>query len=498
MWNVKERRGVRIRPLAFAALLPISMLALLSVSACDRSSASQPRLGYHLVWTTKLDQNVDSSEVVALDAITLHGERRSIVLALAGNNDSDCQPANPVRLATTYAFEATTGKLLWRMSTRGRSRCTTSSPAVSGGWVYSPGLDGKIHRYSLLTGREYRGHGWPEPFTLSPNFEKASSPLRVDGRYLYVTTSGYTGRPGRYQGHLVTIDLATGSESVWNSLCSNITTLINPDPRSPEYCPFTGSGIWSRSGVEVDPENGNIVLVTGNGPWNGRTNWGDSLIELSRDGRHLLGSFTPANQAYLDHNDLDLGSTSPVMLPAVRWQGHVVHLAIQAGKGPSGGRGGPAVVLLLDRTLWAGRPGQLGGEVATTQTPDGCEVLTAPAVWMNEDGQPFVIYADDCAVAEYRVRTPSSSTPRLSMVWQFSTNQEAYTTPVVSGNILFIAHAGAVVAYDPKDGRELWSSASPGSGGSIGLVHWEYPAVSGDMLFMTDERARLYAYRRNQ
>jgi hypothetical protein len=33
----------------------------------------------------------------------------------------------------------------------------------------------------------------------------------------------------------------------------------------------------------IDPATGNIFITTGNGPWDGRTAWGDSLIELDPD-----------------------------------------------------------------------------------------------------------------------------------------------------------------------------------------------------------------------
>jgi hypothetical protein len=52
-------------------------------------------------------------------------------------------------------------------------------------------------------------------------------------------------------------------------------------------------------------------------------------------------------------------------------------------------------------------------------------------------------------------------------------------------------------AYNPANGRQLWSSSDGTSGGTIGGLHWEYPAVSNGWLLMTDENAKLYAYRRS-
>src|ERR1019366_285247 len=98
---------------------------------------------------------------------------------------------------------------------------TTAAAAVWENWVFSPGLDGKIHRYSLATGAEYRKDGWPKKFTRRPYVEKASANLVVSANYLYLATSGFIGDAGYYEGHVATIDLLTNHETVWNSLCSD-------------------------------------------------------------------------------------------------------------------------------------------------------------------------------------------------------------------------------------------------------------------------------------
>ncbi len=470
--------------------------ALCACGPTGHGSASSPSLRYRQVWKATLDENADSRPVIVRRvAVAHHGKPQSIVVVLAGNNDSDCEPGNLVRESTTYAFLARTGRLLWQRSTRGRSRCTTATPAVAGGWVYSSGLDGRVHRYALSTGREFSGHGWPERFTRNSWYEKSSGGLRILGHYLYVPVSGYTGHPGTYDGHLVTIDLLTGRETVWNSVCSNVRHLLNPTPKQAPYCRFDESGIWGREGVERDPSNGNIVLATGDGPWNGRTNWGDSIVELSKGGAKLLGSFTPENQAYLAQWDLDLGSTTPALLPPVRWRGRTLRLALQAGKAPAGSNGGPEVVWLLNQRLWAGTtpPGRLGGQIETVNSPFSCAVLTAPAIWRGPRGKVLTIIADDCGVAAYRVEFDGRR-PRAVVQWRFAGVH--FTSPIIANGILYIAHSGGLAAYNPRTGRRLWSSTQPGSGGSIGNVHWEYPAVAGRMLFMTDERSRLYAYKR--
>src|SRR5205807_2366945 len=70
----------------------------------------------------------------------------------------------------------------------------------------------------------------------------------------------------------------------------------------------------------------NILVATGNGYWNGRQYWGDSVLELSPKGGGLVHTFTPTDQAQLDATDTDVGSTSPAI---IRKRGPVV---LQGGK----------------------------------------------------------------------------------------------------------------------------------------------------------------------
>src|SRR6266700_3534967 len=98
------------------------------------------------------------------------------------------------------------------------------------------------------------------------------------------TTGGYIGDAPPYQGHVVTLNPANGHiEVVWSSLCSNRTGLIEPST-----CGASDSAIWARSGAVVDPATGDLLVATRNGPWNGSTNFGDSVIVLSPDGARML------------------------------------------------------------------------------------------------------------------------------------------------------------------------------------------------------------------
>ena len=212
------------------------------------------------------------------------------------------------------AMDAHTGDQVWIQQNPpgsckvnlGSQPCyTPSSPAIdlSREYVYTYGLDGSVHKYSVGDGVEILGGGWPELATLKPFDEKGSSNLSIaqtaDGsEYLYAANASY-GDKGDYQGHITAIDLASGSQTVFNSLCSDQAVHFVEKPGSPD-CAQVQSGIWAREGVVYDSDSDRILIGTGNGPFNPTSfDWGDSILALSPNGTTLNGtpldSYTPVS-----------------------------------------------------------------------------------------------------------------------------------------------------------------------------------------------------------
>jgi outer membrane protein assembly factor BamB len=74
--------------------------------------------------------------------------------------------------------------------------------------------------------------------------------------------------------------------------------------------------------------------------------------------------------------------------------------------------------------------------------------------------------------------------------------QVGATSPIVAGSLLFAATTGnkAMLALDPRSGRQLWTSGGARAGGSIGYTHWESPIVVNGRLYCADEDGDLIAY----
>ena len=360
----------------------------------------------------------------------------------------------------TLAIDANSGQILWTFTPpgyggwAGTAQITTASPLADPGgrFVYAASPNGLIHKLSLADGSEDHAGAWPASVTRDPTHEKLGAALNIDGPDIVVATSGYFGDAPPYQGHVVLIDRSSGRLSaVFNTLCSHHRGLLVPSS-----CQSSDSAILSRGGPVVEhgdrSEIGQRILIdTGNGPWNGITDFGDSVLELTFPSLGLRQSFTPTDQAHLNESDTDLGSSAPALLGEDR--------VMLAGK--------DGIMRVLELSRLNGRSTsshtRLGGEVQRLSLPGGGELFTAPAVW-RRGGRTTVFVGDESATAAYVLRNG-----RLFQAWQ---NGTPGTSPVMAGGLLYVydPSAGGIYVYRP--GSSIPLAKLPGLPG-----HWNSPIV---------------------
>lgn len=433
------------------SFLRASALAFLSVSllvatAGARGGGTWTRFGYD---AARSNSGPAVTGITAANVTTLRLQQ----IQLGGTADSSPIYAGGLFVVTTsygktIAVDAATGRIRWRFtpsgyaSWAGSEQITNSSPVTDGRWVYAAAPNGRIYKLDLRTGRRT----WSVVITRLPVREKIGTALNLVGGLVLATTGGYVGDAPPYQGHVAAINASSGRlVHVWNALCSNRPGLLQPST-----CGQSGAAIWARSGVVVEPGSGKLLVATGNGDWNGRTDWGDSVLELSPDAGRLLQNWTPANQHALASADTDLGSTAPALLGS--------GLAVQSGK--------DGFMRLLDLRRLNGTgaaAARTSGELQTMPTPGGYGLFSAPAVW-RIGGRTWLFVADFSASAGYVL-----SGRRLQMVWS---QNFGGTSPVVAGGLLYL--------YDP-DGGGL-RVVQPATGAvvatlSAGPGHWNSPIV---------------------
>ncbi|HVA94455.1 MAG TPA: PQQ-binding-like beta-propeller repeat protein [Candidatus Dormibacteraeota bacterium] len=399
-----------------------------SNSGAGITAANVASLSPHQI---QLDGTVDAS-VIYLRGVNVMGAKHDVFF-----------------MTTTYgktiAVDANHGSILWEytppkyQSWEGSRQITNSTPVADPDrqYIYAAAPDGTVQKLAISDGHVL----WRTAITLLPVREKIASPLREFRGHIVAVTGGYIGDQPPYQGHVAILDAQTGKLlHVWNSLCSNRPGLLNPNS-----CQDTQSAIWGRAGAVID-SSGNIFVSTGNGPYNGKTSWGDAVIELNPDATEILGNYTPTNNAELNDRDLDVGSTSPVLLG-----GDFLAQGGKAGK-----------IHLLSIKAIAGAEAHQGHEIQTVSTPSGSRMLTAAAVWRHGP-ETWMFAADGNGTAAWTLENG-----KLVQKWK---NNTGGTSPLVADSLLFVYDpSGGLRVYDPAQGT-LVTTLACGSG------HWNSPIV---------------------
>ena len=146
--------------------------------------------------------------------------------------------------------------------------------------------------------------------------------LLVNG-VVYIAFSSL-GDFGVYHGWLLGYDAKTLQQ----------VSVLNDTPNG------VAGGIWmAGAGPAADPA-GNIYLMTGNGSFDGQSNFGDSFVKLAPTqgstptgiGLQVQDYFSPSDQALLASIDGDLGSGGPILLPEEAGSPQHPHLVVGAGK----------------------------------------------------------------------------------------------------------------------------------------------------------------------
>jgi len=216
-----------------------------------------------------------------------------------------------------------------------------------------------------------------------------------------------------------------------------------------------GASIWQSGQAPSADEKGNIYFITGNGSWNGTTQFSESFIKLDPQ-MHMVDWFTPTNHFQLDEKDNDLDSSGATLIPGT----HLV-----AGGGKEG------ILYLIDTEHF----GHLGDEHATQHLPVTGSHLHNLVYWKSaKNGELLYLWGQRDKARVYKFEggklneTPVMTRPEMNQghpgaMLSLSANGEKdgilWAAIHASGDSWHESRPGILHAYNADDiSHELWNS----------------------------------------
>jgi outer membrane protein assembly factor BamB len=341
-----------------------------------------PKLPLHSSWTKHLDGAV-YGEVLSVNDELIAATENDSVYGLDPSNGKQlwrrhlghpedqgqlpCGNVNPLGITGTPAYDTKTGSVFVVTETSGAHHTLWALNADNGKKRWHKNMD-------ILPGRDRHA-------------EQERSALLVAHGRVFTAYGGLYGDCGNYIGYL-TSTLVTGKGKTHHYAV--------PSQRE--------AGIWSPAGP-VEGANGDIYVAAGNGAeLNGKWDKSDSVTELTPDKLHRVGVFAPSVWKTDNQQDLDLGSSSPVPVPAVKRM-------VVAGKNNH-------VYLLKPNHL-----GGVGGDIASLS---GCSAFGGAAVSGNTVVMPCIDGVRALTVGKHS----------LHWLWNAS---GVYGSPIIANSKVYVA-----------------------------------------------------------
>jgi hypothetical protein len=319
-----------------------------------------------------------------------------------------CGNIDPLGITGTPAYDPSTGSVFAVAETLGGHHTLWALNATTGAKRWHRSLD-------VLPDRNRRAE------------QERSAVLVAHGRVV-VSFGGLAGDCGNYVGY-VTSTPVTGSGRTFHYAVPTAS----------------GAGMWAPPGPVLGA-NGHVYVASGNGAQlNGRWDKSDSVTELRAKKLRRLSVFAPTTWREDNLEDRDLGSTSPIPVPAV-------HRIVIVGK-----RG---VVYLLREHF-----GGVGSEVASHT---GC------AAWGGGARRGRIVLLP--CLARTQIRAMRVGYSHLHWVWK----APVYGAPVIAGRRVYVADrdTGDLVVLRFKTGHVI-QRIHAGD-----LTHFPSQVVDGGYVFV--------------
>lgn len=297
------------------------------------------RSGLNSGETTLTPSNVNSSTFGKLFSLPIDGYAYAEPLYMSNVTINGSQH-NVVYVATeadmVYAFDADNyngGQPLWSASLLqpGETPLTNNSIKPYTGVTATPVIDPSTNTLYVVSEQSSSAGGTfrLNALDITTGAQKFGGPVTINASVPGTNSSGngttvtlttgclsraalllangnvYIGIGSCPTGWLLAYDASTLAQvAVWNA---------SPNLNG-EGTYASAGGVWMGSGGPVADSSGNVYVTTGNGPWDGATAFGDSVVKFSPT-LQVEDYFTPDSYAYSNCNDADLAAGGLLLIP---------------------------------------------------------------------------------------------------------------------------------------------------------------------------------------
>lgn len=270
----------------------------------------------------------------------------------------------------------------------------------------------------------------------------------VNGQILIAWASHEDLRP--YHGWIMSYDARTLKQT--GAFCTT------PD--------MADGGIWqSGRGPAVDA-SGAVYYEIGNGGWDGRRNFGTSVVKLrvGASGIAVEDYFTPHDYEHLNARDVDLGSTGPLLIPGT----NTLVCGNKLG------------VLFLLNSNDLGHMTQDDRGIRETVNVNGGRVMAGPVYWVGPSGPTLLIWCEADFPKAFR--------------WN---GQLLQTSPFLKGTVGSHGSPGGALTISSdgiqSDTGVLWATTTNGRsadhGNTPGVLH-AFKAETLEEIWNSEENAK--------
>jgi hypothetical protein len=297
----------------------------------------------------------------------------------------------------------------------------------------------RLHALDLATGADRT----MSPVTITapgfdPLMESQRPGLLLSRGRVYIGYASHCDKEP-YHGFLISYDAKSLEQ----------TAVFNASPQG------QAASIWQFGQAPAVDGEGNIYFVTGNGSWNGSSDFSESFLKLAPNLK-LLDWFTPTDHSHLDSVDADLDCSGAMLVPGTS-------LVMDAGK--------QGVLYLVD----AHHMGHLGDDQAIQHFQATRSQLPSLAYWNSARNGPLVYMwgqTDQLRAYHFDGRrlnaTPFATRPEVNqghpgamISLSANGNKDGILWAAIhaSGNSWHESRPGILHAYDADDiMHELWNS----------------------------------------